>query len=271
MYCDNTFPRNSYNTELTDAYVREDGSVQPSALVWELREYHKLMWKMEQDCQPISDYPLLISLHMTNGNILPIVTWGDINLDNEWAWQTGEGPFPVDVLQTEMIGLQAGSYPHALYAIIGDKVLPRATAKGSEHDFRAEWGMRFTHEILRCATGAWAFDNLPMEKVVRDFGYGQDDCQIIHYWDTDRLPGQPAITVNNQNIKWIGLWKPAEKRLMVVMVNWQKDGQNTNLTVTPPKGVKLSSWQDAEKKTPVPAGELAFGPWDVKILEVSGK
>ena len=38
----------------------------------------------------------------------------------------------------------------------------------------------------------------PLEKLVREFGYGSPACEIINYWTgDDRLPEQPLITCTN--------------------------------------------------------------------------
>lgn len=270
LYCDNTFPHNSYNLLMTEAYQRPDGQIQPSASMWNLREYHKRLWVLEQQSQPLTQFPLMISLHMTNGNILPIMTWGDINLDNEWSWPNGEGPFPTSVLLTEMSGLQVGSYPHALYAIIGDNILSRATGKGTPEVVRAEWAMRFVHEILRQGVG-WSLDQNPLEKLVRNFGYGKAAVQIIHYWDgADQVPGSPLISSSNPQIKWLGLWKPKEKELLLVTINWRKIAQQTTLTVSAPKGLQQVKWQDTETKMPV-NGKASYNGWEVKVFTISLK
>jgi len=259
MYCDNTYPRNWENVFLSDAYVRSDGQVQPSACIWELREYHRRMWCLQQDCQLLTEYPLLKSVHMTNGNILPVITWADISLDNEWSWKNGEEPFPPEVLQAEMIGRQAGNYPHALYPIIGTKNKPHGT-KVPETVERAEWGFRFTHEILRSSNN--------LEKIVRDFGYGKDFCRIINYWEKQKLSADvPVIVVSNPGIKWIALWRPEDHRLLLTLVNWNRGTEKTEVEVFQGKKKINISWQNAEDGQPAGSGPWEFSTWEVKILK----
>ncbi|HOL67461.1 MAG TPA: DUF6067 family protein, partial [bacterium] len=256
MYCDNTYPRNWENVHLSDAYVREDGQVQPSACIWELREYHRRMWCLQQDCQVLTEFPLLKSVHMTNGNILPVVTWADISLDNEWAWKNGEEPFPPEVLLAEMIGRQAGNYPHALYPIIGTKNKP-VGQKAPEGVERAEWGFRFTHEILRAENS--------LEKLVREFGYGQPGCLVINYWEKPERTDVPEVSVNNQAVKWLALWRPRDRALLVTLINWNKNPEKVK--VSPGKKYQPVRWQDAETGKVVETDTINLSGWEVKLLQ----
>ncbi len=106
-----------------------------------------------------------------------------------------------------------------------------------------------------------------LEKRVRDFGYGRPDCQIINYWTgDDRLSGQPVITCSNPQVKWIGMWKPKEQVLLLVMINWADGSQKTVLSVKDPN---LTVWQDAESGEPVSKGKMKFKGREVKILKIS--
>jgi len=55
LYCDNTSAY-SYNLLMTEAYQRPDGQIQPSASMWNLREYHKRLWVLEQQYQPLTQF-----------------------------------------------------------------------------------------------------------------------------------------------------------------------------------------------------------------------
>ncbi len=94
VYCDNVFPRCNYDPEVSNAYIRPDGSIQPSAELWTMREYHKRMWQLVHEKNEQSRWPLMKALHITNSMILPIVCWTDIQLDLEWSWEGGSEPFP---------------------------------------------------------------------------------------------------------------------------------------------------------------------------------
>ncbi|HUU22763.1 MAG TPA: glycoside hydrolase domain-containing protein, partial [Phycisphaerae bacterium] len=270
IYTDNCYPRNCYNPLFSNAYVRADGQVQPSTLTWQLREYHKRMWVLEQLCQPLSRYPLMISNHMTNGHWLPVLTWGDTNLDIEWTWGTGDGPFPPEVLLAETIGLQTGNYPHSLYPVLGAKVISRHGGTKSDANTRTEWGMRFVHEILRAGM-PFSMDKR-LEALVRDFGYGDANCAVLRYYvPEDQTPATPGLAVDNDRVKWIGLWHAGRKELLVVLVNWARTPQAAKLTLRDPAGAKLAEWADAETGKPVPAAAVDLPKWGVRLLKIPAR
>ncbi len=273
IYSDNTFLHNNYNPAFSSAYAREDGQIQPSSELWHLRAYHRRMWILEQQCQPLTPYPLLNSLHMTNGNMLPIITWSDISLDNEWGWNGATEPFPPDVLRAEMTGLQCGNYPHALYPVFGNNNTPPGLSE--DGIARIEWGMRFTHEIIRLDSvykinlagihGQGANGN--PEAIIHKFGYGQPDCEVIHYWEaSEGTPGRLLPAVNNPNVKWIALWKPAEKRVLITLVNWTKERQAVAITL---RGATVAAGKDAESGQPCTPAAITLEGWGVKLVELA--
>ena len=281
-YSDNCFPRGTCFAPLTsDAYVRDDGQVQPSASIWEMREYYQRMWKLMKECQKDTPFPLLKSYHVTNGMITPVIVWGEVDLDIEWEWQNGMKSFPTDLIQTETTGLQAGNYGTVHYCLQpfqewreahkvwlpDDKAMkdPKRVALQ-----RTEWGMLFVHELVREPA------KLPtaqaLEQRVRQFGYGQPDCEIINYWTgDDRLPTQPVIASSNPQIKWLGLWQPGTQTVLLVLVNWDDNAQKTNLTVKPAKGAPFAAWQDAETANSMKDGDLEFQGREVKFVKIAAQ
>lgn len=265
LYCDNLFPANCFNPLTSDAYVRADGKTQASANLWELREYYKRLWKLEQQCRPLTPYPLLKSFHMTNANLIPVLAWGEINMDIEWSGV--QGPFAWDFLLAETIGLQAGNYPFA-YHQIG----PRATLfapDGKLNDMqktlmeRTEWSMRFIHEIMRD-------DSKGLGLLARKFGYGTPDCEVLNYWnDADRTADQPHIAVSDEQIKWIALWKPKERLLLLTLVNWKNEPRQSAIKIVPPDGVALNQWKDAETGKDVETGKITLQGWGTRLINVS--
>jgi len=272
---------NCFNTVASDAYVRADGQVQPSANVWELRDYYKRMWKLKQECAKETPYPLMVSLHVTNGQIIPVTAWGDVNLDIEWEWASGRKSFPPDVVLAETAGRQSGSYGFVHYCLVpfrewremwaAQQKLGAAKAN-AEPGFvalqRTNWAMQFVHETAREPVKMPAA--VPLEKMVRDFGYGRPDCRIVNYWTgDDRAPGDPVVACSNPKVKWLGMWKPAERVLLLALVNWDDDGQKAVLTLKNARGGSLGARRDAETGAPVPDGELEFKGREVKFIRVA--
>jgi len=86
VYWDNFFFAPSYNTEMTPAYRREDGSIVPSSGVWGLRELCKRTFIMmnERGLLPIT-FP-----HMTSFNPLPLLAFSTVQYDWEWKYSLGD-------------------------------------------------------------------------------------------------------------------------------------------------------------------------------------
>lgn len=219
IYCDNVFLRPTTNLEMSKgAYVRPDGNIQPGTGLWDMREYHKRMWVLSRQMRQISPHPLYLSYHMTNGNLLPIMTWTDINLDLEWAWDGGNQPFPPDLLRAETIGRQTGCYPHALHQCTSKKWFMEGKKKNKRGGWtynpaaiRHDWGIQMVHEILRTMWGVHKV--YPLEKIVRDFGYGDPSCNVYNYWQDDY-----PVDINNDKVKSIAFENNG--KVMVVLTSW---------------------------------------------------
>jgi hypothetical protein len=259
LYWDNVFPKLSTNFRTTDAYRTEDGQVQPALLLWSQREYQKRVWHALQERRKTRPEPLEWLLHMTNTMVLPIVTWGTIDLDHELG---NDKPFAPDWLRTETIGLQAGNYPLSLYAVTGDhnKVFAelRKTKPKAEVDRmteRSEWGMRMVHEIQHSGGP---------EKVVKDFGYGEDAVVVHNYW-ADR----PALRVANDEVKWIVLERKDRPELLMIFASWSDRDAETAVSFLPgalgfgPAGLKMS---DAEGGAAASFPLALPGPYGVRLI-----
>ena len=187
-YYDNTFPRSSYDTNMTAAYVREDGEIQPSACIWQMREYHKRTWIATRLMNRNAEYPIMKSVHMTNGMILPIVSWTDINLDLEWTLQDGTVPFPPELIEIEATGRQNGAWPHVLYTISPLKLCYRGPGIQNpikDGGMATEWAMRVIYDIL-------IPDNLKndsrvvkLDQALLRAGYADRKATVHKYWERD--------------------------------------------------------------------------------------
>ncbi|MCM8757135.1 MAG: hypothetical protein NC823_01480, partial [Candidatus Omnitrophica bacterium] len=124
---------------------------------------------------------------------------------------------------------------------------------------RAEWGFRFTHEILRA-------DN-ELEKIVRQFGYGQPGCVVINYWEKEKTGGAPEVRVNNDKVKWTALWRVEDRKILLAMVNWNRSPEETGVEIIWGKQKSQVEWQNAENGQPISFDKLEFSGWEVKILQ----
>ena len=215
LYWDNTYPYVATNARTTSAYVAEDGRVQPCMIIWNHREYTKRTWHLLQQWRRQRREPLEFTLHMTNTLLLPVHTWGTVNLDHELATQV---PFSPEWLQTETIGRQVGNLPLSLYDLTGQGQ-PALAGLPPEEQALVEWGMRAVHEIGRSG---------PQEQVLRQFGYGTPATAVHNYWAQ-----RPALTVRPERVKWLAVAQPAEKSCLLVLASWSTQSERVEVTVDP--------------------------------------
>jgi hypothetical protein len=276
IYCDNVFLRTTTNLEMSKyAYKREDGNIQPGTGLWDMREYHKRMWVLVRQMQEVTEYPLYISLHMTNGNLLPIMTWTDINLDIEWSWNGGNDPFPPELLRAETTGLQTGCYPHALHQCTSNKwfkegayKIKTGAMKYNPDAVRHDWGIQMVHEILRTLWGE-KVKEYPLEILVMDFGYGEPDCKVYNYWQDDY-----PVSVSNKEVKSIAFEK--DGKVMVVLTSWLKEkaeisvalqgalSKYASLKAVDPETGKAYEIKDGKVLVPM-------DKWGVRLIVFGGK
>ncbi len=260
LYWDNTYLYPSYNTLTTAAYRAEDGYIQPALTIWNVREYHKRVWHLLQQRRRERPEPLEWTLHMTNTLVLPVHTWGTVDLDHELAVAR---PFAPEWLQAETIGRQVGNLPLSLYEVAGRdnktiRSLPRDQAD------RIEWGLRAVHEIQR--TG-------PQEKWLRDFGYGDPVVTVHNYWED-----HPLVRVTPGSVKWLALTRRDPDAMLLVLASWSETPVTATVRIEgAPAGRHVSDAETGEILAESAGTTLDVpldGPWGNRILRIgqtSGK
>ncbi len=214
LYFDNTYPHISMNPSVSDAYITDEGKIQPADNIWNQRDYYKRIWNLinyynERGMNP----PVWFSQHMTNTMIIPWTEWTTCNLDNENTWTDvarGIRPamFPWDYALTETAGRQAGTPCHSHYAMAGKDGTPLR-----------EWGIRMVHEITNR-------ENTEYEKMIREFGYGRDGVQVINYWS-----GDLSVKVSNEDVKWLAVVRKSDPTTMLVLQSWSFDPTTTKISL----------------------------------------
>jgi hypothetical protein len=119
----------------------------------------------------------LTYIHMTNANIVPMLSFGTVNLDWEWRDQ---GPFAdldvqdrqgPDLILAQSLGLQSGNLPVAITGCM---------LHGRDWLTRTLMATCFPHEIrIHSGSGDVAFAQTQMAR----FGYGQPDCRVFRFWE----------------------------------------------------------------------------------------
>jgi hypothetical protein len=265
IYIDNIFSAVLDNPLTSDAFVDDDGDLQPAASIWDLREYHKRLWTLEQQWNEKNPpFKIMITHHMTNILMLPVHTWNDAMLDLEWWTEGGMrygrknnetkdlSPFSPEFLLAEGAGHQTGSYRHLLTSVLS--VPGQIWFKEPNPNFvRPEWGMRMVHESFR-----WLFPyenyaafepGRTFEKSIWDFGYGKDDCTVDNYWQD-----KPRVTIDDPNVKWLLLSRKADNKLLLVLQSYNKEGSTINVKIDPARFQQKGAVQahDVESRTSIP-------------------
>lgn len=257
LYWDNTYPYASTNPRTSAAYRTEDGRVQPAMVIWNHREYGKRAWNLLAHWRKHRPEPLEFTLHMTNTLLLPVHTWGTVNLDHELG---SKRPFAPEWLQTETVGRQVGNLPLSLYAVSGSQNELTGAMPARQRD-RIEWGMRAVHEIQRSG---------PEEKLLADFGYGSGEVRVHNYWDE-----RPRLQVEPSEVKWLALEKKSGEWL-VVLASWSERPVSARVALSHATGASgRRQFQDAETGTPLPAasdGSMPVeisGPWGNRLVRIA--
>jgi hypothetical protein len=179
IYFDNYFLSPNYSP-LGPGYVDDEGGLRPGVSIFAFHELTKRVAVMQHQ---MGRRPLVF-IHMTNANIVPLLSFGTILLDHEWRDQ---GDFrdkdfcerlylddDSTVLLAQSTGLQSGclGIVHNLF-------------HGDERLVRSALGAALTHEMK---VGLY-YERLGQKiaGLLSDFGYGRPDCRVWRYWD-DSLP-----------------------------------------------------------------------------------
>jgi hypothetical protein len=220
LYLDNSMLTPCSDPRKSAAYRGPDGRVVPAVLLWSQRDYYKRMWNLRcQWNQRGVAYPLTISHHVTNTQMLPLHTWVDKLSDLEWVAKSP--PVDPDFLLTETVARQIGAYSDLIVPLTRDlekSVVYKESGMGPESLVRMEWGMRMVHEISRWGypfgSVASAEPARRLEKAVWDFGYGLPACRVQNYWGDDAVVQGPA------GLRWLALVSETDRRIMLVLQSY---------------------------------------------------
>jgi hypothetical protein len=198
VYYDDYFLSPNYSPD-GPGYVDGDGALHPGVNIFGFRELAKRTAVMQHQ---MGRRPLVF-IHMTNANLVPLLSFGTVLLDHEWRDQ---GAFKemdcqerlyldgdTSLLLAQSTGLQSGclSVWHNLF-------------HGDERITRSALGVSLTHEI-KC--GLW-YGKLHEHTtaVLATFGYGLSDCRVWRYWDgmspvtLEGAPAKPLVLARDGNV-----------------------------------------------------------------------
>jgi len=222
LYLDNVYAAPNLDTISADAYVREDGKLQPSMGIFSTRDYIKRIATMYYE---VGKMPYTW-VHMTNGNLIPAFSFAQIALDLEWKFDDKtdfQDRFGRDMLLAQSLGLQAGLIPSVIDGV------PESAAE-RERLNRTEFGAITVHEIKLGETRVNADELAKAYTTLFGFGYGLEDCRVYRYWE----PGQPVIS-SLEDVKALVLARPSTehpgKSKCLIIVSDFGNGGDVGMTV----------------------------------------
>jgi len=201
IYLDNTYAAANRDTISGGAYVHPDGTTQPSMGIFSMRNLIKRIAVMYREA---GKEPLTVA-HMTNGYIIPALSFATIALDWEDKYGAADfqDKFSCDFVQTESIGLQAGLVPLVLGGVVTQD--PKEQLRLS----RTEFGLAALHEIRIWADGR-TFGLEKAYQALYEFGYGLADCKAFPYWD-----GNQPVRIEGVDVKVLVLSRPGKALFLV--------------------------------------------------------
>ena len=182
IYWDNFFLQPNYLPAEAGGpgYVDDDG--RPRAGV-NLMGFRDLVKRTATMMHVMGKRPLTY-IHMTNVNIVPVLSFGTVNLDWEWRDQGRLGSMDLqdrmdpDLILAQSLGLQAGN----LSVGITGNILKGGDGVSRDWLNRTGMAVCFPHEIrMHQGTKEVSFVQTQLAR----FGYGQPDCRVFRSWEAD--------------------------------------------------------------------------------------
>jgi len=181
VYWDNMYLSAHFDPVVGSGWKDEKGRTHPGLGLFHLRDLVKrtaIMHWQEAEGLPASRVPFIQVSHMTNTMLVPVLSFGNCNMD--WEWRYGDDDFQdrfsPDLTVAESIGRQVGAWGTILGGGHPDPKAPRTAWV-----WRTRLGVCLVHEIHN-------YDYRPaldvaIYKKLFAFGYGEPDCRVFNYWD----------------------------------------------------------------------------------------
>ncbi len=266
VYWDNWFIAPSFNTEMTDAYKRPDGTLVPAAGIWGLRELCKRTFIMENErgMLPIT-FP-----HMTSFNPLPMLSFATVQYDWEWKYSEGDVQerYTREYLQLASSGELAGVWPVPLH-----DHGPKAEDPWEQRTFSA---VRLVHELD--GGGGWghgwvkahAENAAKLAKPVIGM-LDKQGLQVYKYWEDRPLP----VATGDADLPAIVYAVPGSEAVAVVVSYAREDKELKAAFDLKALGLNgavkiVDAESGAELKAANGAVSLPIKKHDIKVLRIEG-
>ena len=263
VYDDNTFICCNFNWATGEAKVDSAGRIHPSFGIWNCREYRR---RQANVLVARGLYPW-ITVHHTNGNILPVLGFAANSMGMEWKYGASDFQtrFSPDYIPAVCQGLQGGLYPTVLDGISGLK-----GEKNREERTRVTRTMLaslLVHEVrptLQRESNAKLVRTI-MQYLV-DWGIGEDDCRYWAYWDEEN----PLVRPDGDGVL-TSVYRRGD-RMLALCSSWSDSDCEVELALKTGAFVAAKNAETGET-LPVVSGKvrLPLAKHDLAIIELTVK
>ena len=259
LYWDCCFLQSSFNLVGTAAYVREDGEIQPSAYIFQMREQVKRAAVMMAELGSDNRFNWI---HMTNAGMAPISAFGGIHYDWEDAADltTFQERYTRECIQVATTGRAFGVIP----VIMG--YFSKTTPEKLKWLFRTGTGVCLTHEL------DWSRFSEPwrqIKKALVEWGYGKSEVEVYNYWDDETYP----VAITGAETSSLAMCDRTKRRAIVIVSDWSgKDGRVTVRPDAAALGLPANfTARDFESGAELPVADgalgLDLGKYDFRVVE----
>ncbi|HOS66081.1 MAG TPA: DUF6067 family protein [Candidatus Latescibacteria bacterium] len=232
VYCDNYYPRPTWNLAYPEAYRDpESGKIVGAAAIWTMREHAKRVFVMmneRSDIEPFF-YP-----HMTSAQILPLMGFAQAQLD--WEDKGGMGPvqtrFSPEFVQMVSSGLIVGACPE----LLSDRGVPKVD---KEFVARTYCAVPLVHGIPYGGNPKLA----PWANYLRDDYCRNQKLDLHRYFDD----GDPVVKVSDPDVKWC-LYRIPDGKTAILFVSYADRPLTCTFEVADSLGLKGKKITDLDTK-----------------------
>ncbi len=204
IYFDDYFLAPNYSP-FGPGYVDDEGRLHPGVNILGFRELTKRIAVMHHQ---MGRQPLTF-IHMTNVNIVPMLSYGTMLLDHEWRDQGDHAAEDFHERlnlddDTSLLLAQSTGFQSGCISVIHDLL------RGPQRDrfVRSGLGVALTHEMKFPLY--WEPLGKTIAEHLSSFGYGLSDCRVFRYWD------EPSpVTTSGAAVKTLVLSRGGEALIVV--------------------------------------------------------
>lgn len=213
-YWDDIYLDANYNLAGTDAYLLEDGTIQPSVGLFNMRELIRRCAAVQAECG--RTWPNLNWLHMTSTAIAPILSFGGVNYDLEDGGSVNDfqDRYGRDYMLACTIGRQHGN----IVSVMG--YFGKTTPEEAKRLQRCGTGVMIVHELIWRLCPQWR----AADEKLRAWGYRTADVDVWNDWDEDvaypvETSGEPVCS--------IAMRHKVKNEVLITVSDWAKGGTVT--------------------------------------------